>query len=343
MKLLVADDDPVFRILLSGAVKRWGYEPVLAKNGEDALQLLSAPDGPRLALLDWVMPGLDGLEICRRLRGAEFPRYIYVVLLTARTASDDLIAGLEAGADEFVSKPVNVEQLRLRIAAGARIVRQGSQQLAAKEPAELLVGNLRKISARLFRSQEEERRTIARELHEGVAQCLTGALLKLGAGDPEVAGATQEALARVRMLAYRLYPLLLDEIGLPAALRHYSQTVWTDSANEIELRVPRALQQTSTEVDVAVFRIAHEGVETLRRLCGSGHTAIELTPAADELRLTIRGLTAAPRDADLGGIGILSMRERAEQLGGSLEIANEEGALVISAVLPRGPNRRGED
>src|SRR4051812_24034936 len=103
MKLLIADDDPVFRTLLAGAAERWGYEPVLANDGEDALRLLNAPDGPRLALLDWVMPGVDGLEICRRLREASFPRYVYVVLLTARTASDDLVAGLEAGADEFVS------------------------------------------------------------------------------------------------------------------------------------------------------------------------------------------------------------------------------------------------
>jgi len=336
MKLLIADDDPVFRTLLSGAAERWGYEPVLATDGDDALRLLSDPDGPRLALLDWVMPGVDGLEICRRLRAPAFPRYVYVVLLTARTASADLVAGLEAGADEFVSKPVNLAQLRLRVAAGARIVALDSRQFACREGTELLVGNLRRISARLFHTQEEERRMIARELHEGVAQSLTAVLLRLGLGaaQTEVSSATQEVLARVRMLAYQLYPLLLDEIGLTAALRHYSEAVWPDAANEIELRVPAGLAGLSAAVEVAVFRIAQEGVETLRKLCGSGRTAIELRSDRGEMRLTVRGLSAAPPDLDLGAIGILAMRERAEQLGGSLTVAQEGGALAISAVLP---------
>ena len=108
--------------MLRTMLTKWGYQPVIAKDGNQAWHILESPDAPRLAILDWMMPGLDGVEICRRLRSVPREPYIYIVLLTARTESRDLIEGMEAGADDYLTKPFNVHELRVRVRAGQRIL-----------------------------------------------------------------------------------------------------------------------------------------------------------------------------------------------------------------------------
>jgi two-component system NtrC family sensor kinase len=122
MNILLAEDDRVFQILLSTALARWGYKPVLVEDGEQAWHLLSSSSGPRLAILDCVMPLADGLEVCRRVRGGNVPHYVYIILLTSKTHSNDLVAGLEAGADDYLAKPVNLIELKQRLRAGCRVL-----------------------------------------------------------------------------------------------------------------------------------------------------------------------------------------------------------------------------
>src|ERR1017187_6255667 len=113
MKILLAEDDRLFQIMLRRTLCKWGYEVVVVGNGEEAWQQVTSKGGPRLAILDWVMPGADGLEVCRRVRSGDLPHYIYIILLTSRTDSTDLVAGLEAGADDYVGKPVDLDELSL--------------------------------------------------------------------------------------------------------------------------------------------------------------------------------------------------------------------------------------
>jgi diguanylate cyclase (GGDEF)-like protein len=94
----------------------------MARDGNEAWQIIESADAPRLAVLDWMMPGLDGVEICRRLRSLQHEPYIYILLLTARTESQDLIEGMDAGADDYLTKPFNAHELRVRIRAGRRIL-----------------------------------------------------------------------------------------------------------------------------------------------------------------------------------------------------------------------------
>src|SRR5262245_4560959 len=101
---------------------KWGYDPVMARDGLEAWSILQAENAPRLAILDWMMPGLDGIEICQRIRAAAREPYIYVVLLTSRTASQDLVDGMDAGADDYLTKPFNAHELRVRLRAGNRIL-----------------------------------------------------------------------------------------------------------------------------------------------------------------------------------------------------------------------------
>jgi DNA-binding response OmpR family regulator len=105
MKILIAEDDLTSRLILTAILKKWGFDPVAAEDGSAAWDILQKPDAPRLILLDWNMPGLDGLEICRRLRENESRNPPYVILLTARGEKGDIVQGLEAGANDYVSKP----------------------------------------------------------------------------------------------------------------------------------------------------------------------------------------------------------------------------------------------
>lgn len=122
MKILVAEDDPISRELMRVYLGRWGYEPLLLQNGAEALAQLIAPDAPMLAILDWMMPEKDGLQVCREVRAANLQRPLYIILLTAKSAKDDLLQGFEAGADDYVTKPFEPSELRARVRAGVRIV-----------------------------------------------------------------------------------------------------------------------------------------------------------------------------------------------------------------------------
>jgi two-component system cell cycle response regulator len=133
MQILVADDDPVSRKMLQLLAPRWGYEVIAVRDGESAWQHLREETGPRLAILDWMMPGLDGAEVCQRLRADLHGRYVYVLLMSARSESADVIQGMNAGADDYICKPFQADELRARLRAGRRIVDLHEQLLAAHE------------------------------------------------------------------------------------------------------------------------------------------------------------------------------------------------------------------
>ena len=133
MKILVAEDDPVSRIALMRVLQRWGDEVVLAKDGIEASRLLQEPDGPKLAILDWMMPGADGPEVCRQIRQQASESYIYALILTSRDKTEDIIAALEAGADDYLSKPFVPAELKARLLTGRRIIDLQQQLIKARE------------------------------------------------------------------------------------------------------------------------------------------------------------------------------------------------------------------
>jgi DNA-binding response OmpR family regulator len=133
LKVLVADDDAPTRILLRAAISQWGYEVIEAKDGEHAWELLHTGEPARLLILDWLMPKLDGISLCERIK-KEFTSqpYTYIILLTQLSGTTNIVKGLEAGADEFLSKPFNMAELRSRLFVGARIVTY-ERQIALQE------------------------------------------------------------------------------------------------------------------------------------------------------------------------------------------------------------------
>jgi two-component system, cell cycle response regulator len=138
VKVLIADDDRTSRKLLAAMVAKWGYEPLVAEDGGQAWNALQQPDHPRLVLLDWNMPVLDGLDVCRRLRALASPNPPYVILLTGRTEKGDIVHGLEAGANDYVAKPYNHEELQARLQVGKRTLELQAHLLAVQEQLKAL-------------------------------------------------------------------------------------------------------------------------------------------------------------------------------------------------------------
>jgi len=133
LRVLVAEDDASSRFRLQTALRSWGYAVTCVTDGRQAIAELSRADGPSLAVLDWSMPEADGLEVCRTLRSDPDGRYVYAILLTSHDRDEDVIAGFDAGADDYVTKPFNTKELRARVRSGARIVQLQRQLVAAHE------------------------------------------------------------------------------------------------------------------------------------------------------------------------------------------------------------------
>jgi DNA-binding response OmpR family regulator len=122
MRVLIADDDATSRHLIQTVLGGWGFELAVAVDGGEALHILEGTSPPEMAILDWMMPGIDGLEVCRRMRAARPDAATYIILVTARGGLENVVQGLEAGADDYITKPFDPRELRARLHAGARIV-----------------------------------------------------------------------------------------------------------------------------------------------------------------------------------------------------------------------------
>jgi two-component system cell cycle response regulator len=133
MKILIADDEALSRHLLEKTLQKAGYEVLAVQNGSVAVRELCKPDGPRLALLDWEMPELDGPDVCREVRKKNEPGYVYMILLTSKGLKTDIVAGLESGADDYLTKPFDAEELKARMRTGQRILHLEGKLVEARE------------------------------------------------------------------------------------------------------------------------------------------------------------------------------------------------------------------
>lgn len=132
-RILIAEDDPISRRLLQAFLTKWGYQVEVAVDGSEAVAKLEQPGAPQLAVLDWMMPGLEGPDVCRRVRQIVDRPYAYILLLTARGQKDDLLRGLEAGADDYLTKPFDSQELRARLSVGERILDLQRNLIQARE------------------------------------------------------------------------------------------------------------------------------------------------------------------------------------------------------------------
>lgn len=182
MRVLMAEDDISSREVLQLNLEAWGYEPVVCKNGAEAWEAFQRPDAPQLAVLDWMMPEMSGVEVCTRVRGLSKGqgRFAYIILLTAKSQREDLLKGLESGADDYVTKPFDRQELRARIRVGARVVGLQNQLREAEQlrvlaetagaaaheinqPLTVLMGKLELLLERM--SQESDHREVIKSVY----------------------------------------------------------------------------------------------------------------------------------------------------------------------------------
>jgi diguanylate cyclase (GGDEF)-like protein len=164
MRILIADDDPIWRRMIESMLAQLGEEVVAASDGTQAWEILQKEDRPSLAILDWMMPGMDGVEICRRLRASSDGPYVYILLLTVKDHRTDIIQGFEAGADDYIRKPFDPDELRARLRAAARVMNLQQALLTAQR--ELQVQATRDSLTGLW-----NRRAILEILDRELARC----------------------------------------------------------------------------------------------------------------------------------------------------------------------------
>jgi len=166
LSILIAEDDPISGRILEKNLKSWGYDVSLAKNGNQAWEVLRSPN-TRMALLDWMMPEAEGPELCSRIRALNKPGYTYIILLTSRDSTQDIIDGLEAGADDFMTKPVHFAELRARLQTGSRIIALEDKLLESQK-------RLFELATRDSVTGIWNRATILRFLNDEIAHCERG-------------------------------------------------------------------------------------------------------------------------------------------------------------------------
>jgi CheY-like chemotaxis protein len=149
MKILIAEDDAVSRRVLEATLTKFGYEVIVAADGAEAWKLLQHEDAPRLAILDWMMPEIDGVEICRRLRRVPNPTPSYLILLTAKSSKEDIVTGLDAGANDYLTKPFDRAELRARVQVGAHVLELQSKLAERVRELEEAVGQVRQLQGLL--------------------------------------------------------------------------------------------------------------------------------------------------------------------------------------------------
>ena len=164
MKVLIADDSATSRAMLRAALVKWGYEVVMAENGAEAWDILAKPDAPPMAILDWVMPYLTGPEVCRKVRETRREPYTYILLLTSKNSKDETVEGLEAGADDYIVKPFNQQELSVRLRCGKRII---DLQLSLMEARE----ELREKASKDLLTMLPNRAAIMGTLEQEVSRC----------------------------------------------------------------------------------------------------------------------------------------------------------------------------
>ena len=145
MKVLIVEDDPVVRRILEDLLTRWQYEVVSTTNGEQAIQALQVENPPRLAVIDWQMPGMDGVELCCRARHQLKLSPLYMILLTIRCGKANIVQGLESGADDYITKPFDQEESKARVQVGARVVHLQTELAARVKDLEAALDHVKQI------------------------------------------------------------------------------------------------------------------------------------------------------------------------------------------------------
>ncbi len=350
MKVLIADDDGISRLVLQLAVERLGHECIATADGREAWAAFTR-HGADVIISDWMMPGMEGPELCRRIRAHDRTPYTYFVLLTVLEDKQHAIVGMEAGADDYLTKPLDLDDLRARLIVASRVT--ALHQRLARRDAER-ESRLQDLVGRLLLAQEEERRRIAYDVHDGLAQIAAAAHQHLEAfashyhpSSPtrranleRAQGLVQETVREARRVIAGLRPTALDDFGLATAIRIELDTLRADGW-EVTYDERPGRERLPSRVETALFRIAQEALANVRKHAQTQRVQVTLEQRRALVRLEVRdwgrgfgGPNEAHAAAPGERVGIPGMEERATLLGGhcTVESAPGVGTRVVAEV-----------
>lgn len=387
--VLLADDNGDMRDYVARLLGR-SYDVTSAADGEAALKS-AREHPPDLILSDVMMPGLDGFGLLQTVRAEESLKHIPVILLSARAGEESRIEGLDSGADDYLVKPFSARELLARVKshlAIARIrqesaereralrleaernelrfrtlsekldlqVRERTKELVEKNADVLRQSQqLRELSWQLLHTQDEERRHIARELHDSAGQTLAvlGMMIssvvetarpktpEIAESAKEIHEVVQQLTKEIRTTSYLLHPPLLDENGLPAALSWYLRGLTERSGMDIAFHISEEFGRLSRDMELVVFRLVQECLTNVHRHSGSKSASIRITREADRVVVEVRdeGKGISPErlseiQSKGSGVGIRGMRERLRQFQGEMIVQSNGTGTTVLVTIP---------
>lgn len=342
-KVLIVDDEPTALATLEAILTGDGYQLEFASNGniaiEKAEQLL-----PDLILLDVMMPGMNGFEVCRRLRATPKLAEVPIIILTALDDRSSRLQGIEAGADDFLIKPVDRQELRLRVGTILRLDRYRTLSIQRE--------NLRKMAEHVVNAQEQERKRLSRELHDDLGQALIAHMLRLQNLRAEIhienelinreldglIADTNQTIGKMRQLAQDIRPTMLDTLGLKTTLQNHCREYSIRTGLPVTLEIDEKLPELSDIYSITLYRLLQETLTNVIKHSKANHVWVELTMDEQEIILTVqdngRGFIM-DETATAKGLGLTGLHERLLLVGGNLLVTSAHGkGTIISAHLP---------
>ncbi|RPH63016.1 MAG: response regulator [Chloroflexi bacterium] len=352
-RILVVDDDPMAREELKTVLEGESCYLDLASSGPAALEkALSIP--PDLILLDVMMPGMSGFEVCRQIRANPIIEEVPIVILTSLNDKESYLRGFEAGADDFLTKPFNHHELHARVRSILRLNRY----------RRLLEGRalIRELTNKVITAHEEERRHIAQEIHDELGQSLTmiGIGLNLLTDDlvetqesartriADMQSILQKTISRMRLLGQDLRPPALDMVGLAPALEGHCREFSQRTGLPVLFRASPEIPSLSEACNIALYRFLQETLTNAVRYSGASQVWVKLSADKDSCVLSVRddgkgfpqpvhGELTDPikRQDGSSALGLWGLQERLETFFGRLEINSKPGeGAVVTAWLP---------
>ena len=340
--VLIIDDEPTARETVVSMLEGEGYDIQLAKDGIEALQMLEQIQ-PDVILLDIMLPGMDGFQVCRQIRATVPLAEVPILMLTALDDRDSLLRALEAGADDFLSKPVDRRELIARV----RTITRLNRYRTLMEQRE----NIRQMAERVVAAQEEERQRISRELHDDLGQALTTHLLSLRNLQEDLSipveemfaqlqalyNQSYEVLVKIRRLARDLRPPVLDALGLKVAMQTYCTEFTRRTHLPVIFEAETSLPELSDAYNITLYRPLQEALTNVVKHARAGQVWVELSQEDDTVNLTVQdnGIGMDEEASRSNGIGLAGLRERITVAGGTLQISSAPGrGTILSAQFP---------
>lgn len=342
-KVLIVDDEPSALATLEAILAGEPYQLEFARNGSMALEKAEQVL-PDLILLDVMMPGMNGFEVCRRLRSTPNLAEVPIIILTALDDRASRLQGIEAGADDFLTKPVDRQELRLRVRTILRLDRYRTLSIQRE--------NLQKMAEHIVNAQEEERKRISRELHDDLGQALIAHMLRLQNLRAEIPtqngiinteldsliADTSQTIGRMRELAQNIRPAILDTLGFRTALQNYCREYSIRTGLPVTVEMDEKTPEISDVFSITLYRFLQEALTNVIKHSQANQVWVELTLDEQDIVLTVqdngRGFSSDD-PATQKGIGLMGLRERLMLVGGSLIITSSPAkGAIISAHLP---------